>query len=181
MAITVQWVEKLVESTASITDLPALKDLLRAEEDTAEGILHDGILTYKKLDLGGGAFFHAVDFINGYVLKFPNAGAYVIDGNLGCEIVPVAGVFVDRTKAAAFATTAIGAEGVTPSQVWEDLEIEGGRTPKDVLKVLLDLAAGKSAGAGTGTRVFRDLADTKNVLVAELDQAGNRTSVTLDL
>jgi len=96
MAITVNWSTKIVDSTASITDLVAFKETLRAEEDGATGILYDGIIAYAKLDLGGGAYFHAVDFINGYQLRFPNVGAYTITGNLGATIVPVANVYVER-------------------------------------------------------------------------------------
>lgn len=106
MSITVDWANKLVLSTASITDIVAFKDTIRDLEDDAIGMLYDPIITYKRLDLGGGAYFHGVDFVNGYQLKFPNAGSYTVIGNIGATIVPVAGVFVDRTKSAAFATVA---------------------------------------------------------------------------
>jgi hypothetical protein len=44
-------------------------------------------------------------------LRFPVAGNYTVIGNIGATIVPVAGVFVDRTKAAAFSTIAGGSSG----------------------------------------------------------------------
>ena len=118
MTISIDWANKLVLSTASITDIVAFKDTLRDFEDDDVGMLYDPIISYKRLDLGGGAYFHGVDFINGYQLKFPNPGNYVIIGNIGATIVPIAGVFVDRTKSAAFATTSVGATGVTPEDVW---------------------------------------------------------------
>lgn len=114
MAITVDWTNKLVLSTASITDIVAFKDAVRDLEDGEAGMLYPAIITYKKVDLGGGAFFHAVDAINGYQLKFTDAGSYSIIGNIGMPIVPVAGVFVVQTKAAAFATVA-GSGGVAPT------------------------------------------------------------------
>lgn len=118
MAITIDWTNKLVLSTASITDIVAFKDELRDLEDSDEGMLHDPIIAYKKVDLGGGAYFHDVPFINGYQLKFPNAGNYTVIGNIGATIVPVAGVFVDRTKAAAFATVAgTGGGGVSAADI----------------------------------------------------------------
>lgn len=40
--------------------------------------------------------------------------------------------------------------------------------------------AGKSSGAGTGTETFRDVDDTKNVLVATMDANGNRTAIARD-
>lgn len=118
MAISVDWQNKLVLSTASIPDVVAFKDAIRELEDDAEGLLYDQVITYKRLDLGGGAYMHGVDFINGYKLKFPNPGSYVIVGNIGAVIVPVAGVFVDRLKAAAFAAVAgDGAMGYTLEQI----------------------------------------------------------------
>lgn len=118
MAITIDWEAKLVLSDASIPDVVAFKDTIRDFEDDATGMLHDPIITYKRLDLGGGSYFHGVDFVNGYQLKFPNAGNYTIVGNIGASIVPVAGVFVDRTKSAAFATVSgSGGGGPTAAEI----------------------------------------------------------------
>jgi hypothetical protein len=115
--ITVDWPNKLVLSTASITDIVAFKDAVRDLEDDDIGMLYPPIITYKKVDLGGGAYFHAIDAINGYQLKFPSAGNYSVIGNINMPIVPVAGVFVVQTKAAAFATVAGSGGGITPTQV----------------------------------------------------------------
>lgn len=108
MTISVDWENKLVLSTASIPDIVAFKDTIRDFEDDDVGMLYPPIITYKRVDLGGGAYFHAVDAINGYQLMFPDAGNYSVTGNIGMPIVPVAGVFVVQTKAAAFATVAGG-------------------------------------------------------------------------
>ncbi|PCI54144.1 MAG: hypothetical protein COB36_10660 [Alphaproteobacteria bacterium] len=136
MTISIDWPNKLVLSTESITDIVAFKDVLRDSEDDADGVLNDPIINYKKLNLGGGGFFHAVDFINGYQLKFPIAGNYTIIGNIGAVIVPVAGVFVDRTTSASFASFASGS-GVLPSDVVDIAEA--------VRKTLLD-TSGEAAG-----------------------------------
>jgi hypothetical protein len=117
MALTVDWLNKIVDSDSSITDLPAFKDEVRGLEDDAVGMLNAPIITYKKVDLGGGAFFHAVDLINGYTLRFNTPGNYVIVGNLNATIVPVAGVFVYQTKASAFATTSSGGTGPSASDI----------------------------------------------------------------
>lgn len=111
MALTVDWSNRRVVSTASITDIVAFETELRDFEESAIGMLSPPIVSYKRIDLGGGAYFHGVDFINGYQLIFPTAGSYEIIGNLGATIVPVAGVFVERTKAAAFATVSSGGGG----------------------------------------------------------------------
>lgn len=110
MALTFDWVNKVVESSASITDLPVFHASLRDAEWSAVGAVYPIIHSYKRLDLGG-AYFHAVDFVNGWALKFPSAGNYTINGNLNATIVPVAGVYVERKTSAAFATTAVGGSG----------------------------------------------------------------------
>lgn len=112
MTFSVDWANKIVNSTASITDVPATRASLRELEDSVTGILYPPIISYKEIDLGGGAIFPAIEFINGYQLKFPTPGNYQVrGGNLIATIVPVAGVFVDRTQAAAYAVTAVGGEG----------------------------------------------------------------------
>lgn len=120
MTITIDWVNKLVLSDTSITDIIAFKNTIRDLEDDATGMLYPPVITFKQLDLGGGAYQYGVDFINGYQLKFPSAGNYTVIGNINAYIVPVAGVFVDRTKSAAFATVAGsgGSGGATAAEIW---------------------------------------------------------------
>jgi hypothetical protein len=45
---------------------------------------------------------------------------------------------------------------------------------------MASVLAGKSSGGGSATVRFRDLADTKDRIEADVDSNGNRTSVTLD-
>jgi hypothetical protein len=122
MSLTVDWPNRVVISDASITDLPAFKDALRLLEEGAQGVLYPAILTYKRVDLGGGAFFHAVDFINGYALRFLGAGPFSVVGNLNCPIQNT-GVQVERKTSAAFSTTS-GAGGLTTDQAASLARIE---------------------------------------------------------
>lgn len=124
MTISIDWANKLVVSTASITDIVGFKNTLRDFEHDDIGVLYPPIITYKRLDLGGGAYFHAVDFVNGWQLQFPNTGNYTVIGNINATIVPVAGVFVDRTKSAAFATVAGSGGGATAAEIAAALRIE---------------------------------------------------------
>jgi hypothetical protein len=126
MAITIDWTNRRVISTASITDIVAHHDTLRAFEESSIGMLYPPIISYKVLDLGGGASFIGLDYINGYALLFPNAGSYTVLGNIGAVIVPTAGVFVDRTKSAAFATVAGsgGGGGATAAEIRAELAAE---------------------------------------------------------
>lgn len=116
MALTFDWANLVVESTASITDLPAFHVALREAEDDAIGMLYPVIHKWKALDLGG-AFFYQCDFANGWQLKFPTPGDYSIVGNLNATIVPAAGVYVERKTSAAFITTAVGGSGPSAADI----------------------------------------------------------------
>lgn len=111
MALTFDTANLVIESTGSILDLPAFHAELRDWEDSAVAAVYPVTHKYKRVDLGSGAYFHAVDLTNGWTLKFPVPGNYTISGNLNATIVPVAGVYVERKTSAAFATTSSGGGG----------------------------------------------------------------------
>lgn len=117
MAITLDPANRIVESTASILDLPVFHAALRDWEDSEQGAIYPVTHRWTALDQGGGAFLCQVDGINGWKLKFPNPGNYQIAGNLNMEIVPVAGVYVERTKATAYITTSIGGSGPSADSI----------------------------------------------------------------
>ena len=137
MALTFDWPNKVVQSSASILDLPAFHAALRDAEDDVIGMVYPVIHTWKALDLGSGALFVQADFINGWQLKFPAAGNYVIQGNLNAAIVPVAGVYVERKTSAAYATTAVGGSGPTAADIAAAVlaALNGATVPVDVKKV----------------------------------------------
>lgn len=109
--VSIDWENKVVESTTSITDLPAFKDTIRDLEDDAEGMLYAPVIIYKKVIVGSGAL-HAVDFINGYRLKFIGVGPFVITGNLNATIIPT-GVQIEREKSLSFVTVASDGGGTS--------------------------------------------------------------------
>ncbi len=149
MALTFDWPNKVVESTASITDLPAFHALLRDAEDDAAGMIHPVIHSWKALDLGSGAYFYQADFINGWQLKFPSAGSYTITGNLNATIVPVAGVYVERKTSAAFATTAVGGSGPSAGDIASAVlaALNATTIPVDMRKVKGQTIAGSGSEA----------------------------------
>ncbi len=106
-----------INSDASILDLPALHQELRDWEDSEQGAIHPVTHSWKALDLGGGGYFYQADLLSPWVLKFPNAGNYTINGNLNATIVPVAGVYVERKTSAAYITTAVGGSGPSASDI----------------------------------------------------------------
>lgn len=124
MTITVDWSTKVIDSSASIADLPTFHAALRDLEDDATGAIYPVTHTWKALDLGSGAFFYALELINGYTLRFPTPGNYTITGNLGGAIVPVAGVYVERKTSAAFATTALGGSGPSAASIAAQVRTE---------------------------------------------------------
>ncbi len=117
MALTFDTANRVIESTASVTDLPAFHAALRDWEDSPEGAIHPVTHTWKAMDQGEGAFLYQADLINGWVLKFPTPGNYVITGNLKGEIIPVAGVYVERTRATAYTTTSVGGSGPSAESI----------------------------------------------------------------
>lgn len=116
MTISVDWLNGIIESTASITDLPAFHAALRDLEDDAIGAIYPVTHKWKALDLGGGAFFYQADLINGYRLKFIGAGPFQISGNLNGSIVDT-GVQIERKTSSAFATTAVGGSGPSAESI----------------------------------------------------------------
>ena len=114
--ISIDWPNKIIESDASILDLPAFHATLRDLEDDAAGAIHPVTHRWKALDLGGGAFFYQADLINGYTLRFSGAGPFQISGNLKGPIVDT-GVQVERKTSAAYATTVVGGSGPSAESI----------------------------------------------------------------
>jgi hypothetical protein len=73
---------------------------------------------------------------------------------------------------------------VTPESIaqatWEE-EIENSYTAKEAIRIVLATLAGKVSGAGTSTITFRDINDSKDRLVADVDGTGNREAITIDV
>ena len=144
MSLTFNTATYTIESTASITDLPAFHAELRDWEDSEQGAIHPVTHTWKALDLGGGGYFYQADLVSPWVLKFPNAGNYTISGNLNATVVPVAGVYVERETSAAYITTAVGGSGPSASDIAAALlaALNATTIPTDVRKVNGDTIIG---------------------------------------
>ena len=117
MALTFNAATYTIESTASITDLPAFHAALRDWEDSEQGAIHPVTHRWKALDLGSGGYFYQCDLQSPWVLKFPNVGNYTISGNLNATITPVAGVYVERKTSAAYITTSVGGSGPSAESI----------------------------------------------------------------
>lgn len=117
MALTFNPATKVIDSSESILDLPAFHAALRDWEDGEVGAIHPVTHTWKALALGAGAFMYGLDLINGWQLRFPTPGNYTIQGNLNATVLPVAGVFIERKTASAYATTAVGGSGPSAADI----------------------------------------------------------------
>ena len=182
MSLTFNTTTYTIESTASITDLPAFHAALRDWEDSEQGAIHPVTHSWKALDLGGGGYFYQADLLSPWVLKFPNAGNYTISGNLNATIVPVAGVYVERKTSAAYITTAVGGSGPSASDiaaaVWQRA-IENGHTSEQMIRIMFAALAGTSEQAGS-TIVFKSADGATSRIIGSFDAANNRVGVILD-
>lgn len=60
--------------------------------------------------------------------------------------------------------------------------IEAGLTPRQALRLMTSVLGGEVSGAGTPTITFRNaIADDTVRITADVDEAGNRTTITADL
>jgi hypothetical protein len=68
------------------------------------------------------------------------------------------------------------------TEVYSQLNnIEGVYSHQEVMRILLAAMAGKVTGADGSTIRFRDLADSLDRIIANVDGNGNRTGITLDV
>lgn len=85
--------------------------------------------------------------------------------------------------AAKFSTGAITSSAVSANYldaVWNST-IEGTVTARESLRLANSANGGLVSGAGSTSVAIRDLANTKNRVVAAVDISGNRSTITLDL
>jgi hypothetical protein len=66
-----------------------------------------------------------------------------------------------------------------PDDVWAFV-VDGATTAAESMRLQNSALAGKASGMGTTTATFRDLADSKDRIVATVDANGNRTALILD-
>lgn len=101
---------------------------------------------------------------------------------LGSGAITSATFAAGAINAAVIATGAIDADALAADAIDEIIDevIEGSTTLRQALRLILAVAAGKSAGGGSSPVTFRDMADSKNRISATVDANGNRTAVTRD-
>lgn len=116
MALTFDAANLIIQSDASITDLPAFHAACRDWEDSETGAIYPITHTWKALDIGGGAYFYQADLVNGWQLEFAGLGPFHVIGNLNGTIRDT-GVQVERKTSSAYTTTVIGGSGPSAADI----------------------------------------------------------------
>lgn len=147
--------------------------------------------------LGGGVFTAVSTFIRndyGWTIKPPEEDIQIVlRGNLYPEdpnlsyYSPTVGGYdtVIRTdlSGVAFGVSTSGGSAPTTGEIVSAMmneSVESGLTLKEALRLMSAVLAGKVSGGGTETITFRNVGDSKNRVVAEVDTSGNRTAITYD-
>lgn len=117
MALTLDYINRIVVSDDSITDAVAFHALLRDIESSEIGMLYPPVHTYKAVQLGGGAIFPAIAFINGWSLEFVAGNFDLSGGNYDLTINPVDNCYVRNIQAGAYAVTSVGGVGLSQDDV----------------------------------------------------------------
>lgn len=77
------------------------------------------------------------------------------------------------------AGTTVDDSGLIANSIWGSI-VEGARTARGVMRVMLAALTGKTTGIGTASETYRDEADGKPRISVDFDANGNRIDVTLD-
>lgn len=194
--------------TTSVT-IQELVDAVRDWEDELCNMTYNKVIdAVGKADLGGNVTTGIVVSLNSeWQIQFWGGSGLTkisggtIVGGVGGESVKATGTAGDLTIVQTPVNTTIvstSGSGATAQEVWEynngrtlsnpddykadigGLEIEGSMDLAQMQRVFLAALAGLVSGAGTTTTRFRDLADTKDRIVATVDGDGNRLTITLD-
>lgn len=88
---------------------------------------------------------------------------------------------VPKFDASHFGGTAYStAQAAEVDAVWDE-QVDGSVTARQSLRLSNSANGGKASGLGTTSVAIRDLADTKDRIIATVDADGNRSAVTRDL
>ena len=107
----------------------------------------------------------------GYKLATIEADTDELQGNQADWATATSVTISDKTG---FALSAAGIDAIL------DEVVEGTLTMRQILRIDLAVLAGIASGGGTNTSHHRDVADSKDRVLATVDIDGNRTAVTLD-
>lgn len=102
-----------------------------------------------------------------------------IDDYIDTEVAAIKAK-TDNLPAAPAATGDIPTANANADALLDRATAIEGYTPRQLFRLFAAVLIGKCSGAGTGTEVFRDIADTKARVTATVDGNNNRTAITRD-
>lgn len=196
MAYSVNWATKVITipkaDTGLVSSSPDVRSLdvedlwtnLIDIQDSEAGMNYpDIVLNTPPVSVAGITLARVVQVINGYTLTFED-GQYavnVVGGNSNvADVTNKNQVSVNTSNSAGFIVgDGSGGSTLTAAQVWAHV-VEDGKSAENLLRIALAALAGKVTGADGTVITIRSIGDTKDRIVATVDEDGNRTSVTLD-
>jgi len=174
----------LVQSSPEIRrlDLSVFHNNVRQLEDTEEGIIFQtegrptglsGIIAKTpEKSFGGTTLPQVIELINNYNVVFED-GLYAVNvegGNTNLN---------DRTIKNQVSLSVSNSAGLVNGDITDQI-VEGDESVRDVLRLIRSAVVGKASGAATNQMRFRDKADTKDRIIADVDEYGNRSGIQTD-
>jgi hypothetical protein len=195
MAISINWGTRVIFVPKDYTTLVQLspneiRDLdsnqfhldLRDLEDNENGIPNpDTHFHQTELTFGGVTYARIIIIINGYTVTFE-------DGQYAVQIQGANTNIADVTNVNQVSVRSFNSAGLVATYTPEEISlavlvgvIEGSVTLQQSHRAMLAALVGKSSGGDTSNIKFRDTQDSVNRIDENVDEDGNRLSVTLDL
>jgi len=137
----------------------------------------DPIVHNTEVTVAGVTFARTIEVVNGYSVTFTPDSQYSVRlAGSNNNIFDVENGILNQNQVQVIAQNSAG---LVNADITVQI-VEGTRTVKGALRLILAALAGKLSGAGGSTITIRDADDTKDRITATVDASGNRTDVTLD-
>lgn len=171
------------------------RQIVNALMASAEGMPFDTPINHNtEVVVAGVTYARTIELINNYTVQFtPDSQWTVILEGSNNNIFDVENGILVQNQVQVIPTNSAGLQVVTTGSGLsaaqdqkltethaELVNIEGSLDHSAMMKLIGAALAGKLSGAGGTTITIRDMNDTKDRIVAEVDSDGNRLSVTLD-
>jgi len=188
MAISINWATKVIYVPQSFLtpdgpstyelDVNAFRLALKDIEDSPDGMSFPDTHRHSTESLLSGTIYaRQFEIINGYTITFEDVGTpYTVrcvgaNHNIG-DVKNVNQVSLIIGNSAGLIVSGGGGGGATPAQVWGHI-LEGGYSAAMFMRLFSAILAGKTTivdnGNGTATVTFRNLSDTVDAAVFEME------------
>lgn len=191
MAVSIDWATKvitvpqadltLVTGTLYELDTDAFRLELKSLEDSEEGMPFPATHRHNtEVTVAGVTFARTIEIINGYSITFEDGAYSVRLAGSNNNFFDVENGILNQNTVQVIAQNSAGLIVYGGAASPWIAEIEPGYTAEELIRLIAAAVLGKVDGAATPTITFRDVNDTTDRIVADVDGDGNRTDVTLD-